>query len=132
MNEHYTSLVSYFDNKAEQYDDVDAQLYWSFSDAFYKEVLKRELPPLLNSKAIHLLDAGAGTGRWTIIFDQLFGAEHLITGDLVDISEGMLEVARRKLLADSMADRFGCKVCNIENLQSLADEQYDFAISFYN
>ena len=72
MNEHYQNVVGYFAGKAEQYDDVDQQLYWVFSDRLYREILKRELGHSLAEKSqVRLLDAGAGTGRWSVIFDEL-------------------------------------------------------------
>ncbi len=134
MNEHYSKVTGYFNGKAEQYDDVDGQLYWVLSDRFYKEVLKKELTGFLNDKkALRLLDAGAGTGRWTLFFHELFAARPLeISGTLIDISEEMLNVASRKISERGFGDRYQTEVGNIEEMSGIEDGQYDIAVSFYN
>ncbi|TAK05527.1 class I SAM-dependent methyltransferase [Patescibacteria group bacterium] len=133
MNEHYQSVTAYFAEKAEAYDDVDQQLYWVFSDRFYREVLRRELAPILDGKReIRLLDAGAGTGRWTVAFDALFGGQSGVSGTLVDISPDMLAVAERKVQAPPHAGRFRCQVGNIESMPEVPDASFDVCLSFYN
>lgn len=133
MNEHYSQVVSYFAGKAEQYDDVDQQLYWVFSDRFYREILRRELGPLISaSKDVRLLDAGAGTGRWSVAFDELFGTEHHVTGTCVDISPEMLAVAERKFAVEPYTGRYACQAGNIESMPFLEPASFDIALSFYN
>lgn len=133
MNEHYQNVVSYFGGKAEQYDDVDQQLYWVFSDRLYREILKRELGPLLAEKSqIRILDAGAGTGRWSVIVDELFRQQASIQGTCVDVSPDMLAVAERKLAAAPYAGRYTCQVGNIESMPFLEPASFDVALSFYN
>jgi ubiquinone/menaquinone biosynthesis C-methylase UbiE len=133
MSPHNDGTVKYFAEKAEKYDDVDSQAYWVFSDSFYKEVLKRELAAFFsNHEEVRVLDAGAGTGRWTIFLHELFGADTKLTGHLVDISPEMLEVAKRKLNDKGLNKDFTVSVGDIEVLSSLADESFDLSISFYN
>ena len=91
MSNYYQEVKKYFNDKAEEYDDVDDQLYCVLSDEYYKRILKKELTQILkDKKSIKLLDAGAGTGRWTMIFHELFKDELEVKGDLIDISENML------------------------------------------
>lgn len=132
MNDYYKAVTSYFNEKAEQYDFVDNQIYWVFSDTFFKEVLRREIPQLIKSSTIKLLDAGAGTGRWALFFDELFGKDYSIRGTLIDISDGMLKVAENKIASQNKTDRFSCTVGDIEDLSMLEDTSFDLSLSFYN
>lgn len=134
MNEYYKKVTDYFNGKAHQYDDVDGQLYWVLSDRFYKEVLKTELRDFLENKPeLRLLDAGAGTGRWTLFFHELFANESKsISGTLIDISEDMLKVAADKLTARGIDSFYRTEIANIENMPSVADDYYDLSLSFYN
>ncbi len=133
MSEHYQEVTKYFASKAEQYDDVDNQRYWVFSDRFYKEILRRELSAYVSGKKeIRLLDAGAGTGRWTTAFHELFSGSVTIDGTLVDISPEMLAVASRKMEQPPYAGKFECRIGNIESMPDVPDASFDVAVSFYN
>ena len=133
MNKHYREISSYFNNKANTYDDVDEQLYWVLSDLFFKEVLKKEVPNLMVSKnEIKLLDAGAGTGRWTMFFYQLFSEKYKVSGELIDISEKMLDKAKVKIAKNNLDDEFKCLLGNIEEMNEIKNENYDVSLSFYN
>lgn len=131
--EHYREVNDYFTEKAEVYDDVDEQLYWVLSDMFFKEVLKREIPALFDDKQeVRLLDAGAGTGRWTLFFYELFRQWFVISGDLIDINAQMLEQARKKISKAGLDERFRCWEDNIEEMLEIKNWHYDIALSFYN
>jgi ubiquinone/menaquinone biosynthesis C-methylase UbiE len=134
MNEHYLKVTEYFNKKADKYDDVDNQLYWVLSDSFYREVLKKELRDFLSDKKeLKLLDAGAGTGRWTMILHELFDNSSLnLSGTLIDISEDMLKVASRKISDKNLAELYTTMVGDIENMDEVNNDYYDLAISFYN
>jgi len=132
MNNHYQEVVSYFNGKAHNYDDVDEQLYWVLSDDFFKGVLKKEIPSFFHGKELRVLDAGAGTGRWMVFLEDLFGATFDISGTMIDISEKMLEVAKDKFKKRGTALKFSFVLGNIENMTSIADSEYDLSISFYN
>lgn len=128
---YYQQVQDYFNGKADQYDDVDNQLYWVFSDLFYKEVLKRELGDwIAQRQQVRLLDAGAGTGRWTMFFCELFGKNVEVSGTLIDISKGMLDVAEGKLSGGK--ETFECIHGNIEKMDAVADQAFDIGLSFYN
>lgn len=133
MNNHYKEVSNYFNSKADVYDDVDEQLYWVLSDLFFKEILKIEIPKLITGKKeINLLDAGSGTGRWTMFFYQLFQRKHKIRGELIDISEKMLEEAKIKIMKNELSDKFKCLLGNIEEMNEIKNENYDVSLSFYN
>lgn len=132
MNKHYFDVENYFNDKAHAYDDVDSQLYWVFSDEFFKRVLEAELPKLIQGDSIRLLDAGAGTGRWTKFIFELFGKHYDISGDLVDISPKMLEVAAEKIQRLGLNEKFKVDIGNIEKMEKIKDNYYNLSISFYN
>lgn len=133
MSTHNDETRNYFAEKAEKYDDVDNQAYWVFSDTFYKEVLRRELDVFFNSHTeIKILDAGAGTGRWTLFLHEIFGDRVKMTGELIDISPEMLAVADRKLQERGINSSFSVSVGDIEDLSHIPNESYDLSISFYN
>jgi len=132
MNKHYQEVTSYFNNKADNYDDVDNQLYWVLSDDFFKEVLKRELPNILSDSEIRLLDAGAGTGRWSFFINEIFKNQYKIKGTLIDISEKMLEVAKNKFERLGLVSTFNFLHGNIEEMPEIKESYYNLAISFYN
>ncbi len=130
---YYQEVQNYFNEKAQSYDDVDEQLYWVFSDEFYKQVLKEELNDFIESREdIKLLDAGAGTGRWTLFFYELFNDKLDISGTLVDISQDMLNEAEKKIEKRNLDDRFSCMNGNIEKMDDIPDEAFDLGLSFYN
>ncbi len=132
MNDYYQEVKDYFNGKAENYDDVDNQLYWVLSDNFYKKVLQKEIPQVFNGKSMKLLDAGAGTGRWSMFMYELFSDKFDINGELIDISDKMLEVARRKFESKGVASKFSFILGDIENMPNITDDYYDLSISFYN
>jgi ubiquinone/menaquinone biosynthesis C-methylase UbiE len=132
MNLHYQKVTKYFNDKADKYDDVDKQLYWVLSDDFFKEVLRKELPALISNKDIKLLDAGAGTGRWTFFVHEIFKDKFNISGTLIDISEEMLKVAKNKFIDLNLDKNFNFIFGNIEDLSNLKDDFYNLSISFYN
>lgn len=133
MNKYYKEVSSYFNNKAYEYDDVDNQLYWRLSDDFFKGILKKELPSLLtNKKEVRLLDAGAGTGRWTFFVNEILQDSYNVSGTIIDISEKMLEVAVGKFKKNGLDNKFTSILGNIEEMPEVENNYYDLSISFYN
>jgi tRNA (cmo5U34)-methyltransferase len=89
-----------FDRAAESYDRARRQLVPCFDD-FYGTVL--ELIPFPRGAALRILDLGAGTGLLSALLAQAFPRADLT---LVDVSEGMLDRARKRFGADSARFRF--------------------------
>lgn len=133
MNKYYEKITQYFNSKAFVYDDVDDQFYWVLSDQFYKSILQKQISRYFkNKKKIKLLDAGAGTGRWTLNFYNLFKKRFKMSGILIDISKNMLEIAEKKFKQLSIENDFEFINGNIENMNDIKDSSMDIAISFYN
>lgn len=134
MSKHYDEVKKYFSDKAEKYDMVDEQLYWKLSDELLKKIVEEKIIKSNSSKKkLNILDAGAGTGRWSLILHDLFKKEKIETWiDMVDITEEMLSEANEKIKNKKNSKYFNSYVENIEDLSFLEDDYYDVAISFYN
>jgi tRNA (cmo5U34)-methyltransferase len=89
------NIKTRFDEAARSYDRARRQLVPSFDD-FYGTV--RELIPFEQDAAIRVLDLGAGTGLLSALIAERFPRAHLT---LVDVSEGMLDQARKRFAGDA-------------------------------
>jgi len=124
-----TTVGKYFAEKAEKYDDVDSQPYWVFSDELLWHLLQETLLPGKFSEKFRLLDAGAGTGRWSSKILENFSNA---SAQLVDISEEMLAVAKDKLVFKGLSDRSRVNIHNVLELDQFDADGFDFVISLHN
>jgi ubiquinone/menaquinone biosynthesis C-methylase UbiE len=107
------------DEHAKRYDEwyetfegaVEHQVDW--------ELLKEYLPKNRDAK---ILDAAGGTGRITLPLAKM---GYSVT--LCDISPGMLNVAKQKLLREGVLDRVDICECDVCRLR-FADESFDFVL----
>lgn len=131
-NHHYKKVKKYFTKKAAEYDLVDEQLYWRLSDVLLEKITERAIVKKLSGeKSLKVLDAGAGTGRWSFILHKLFKKNNLRAYfDLIDITPEMLKEAEKKILKAGLEEMMKPRVGNIEKLPDTGP--YDLAISFYN
>lgn len=109
-----------FDQFAVYYDEV----YLRGLDArvFGHVTWTHLLPVLPEDKEALILDAGGGTGRWTLVLAKL---GYRIA--LCDISPGMLRRAEEKLGAAGLRDRVEIKTADIAALP-FPDEHFDFVM----
>lgn len=133
-NSYYETVQKYFANKADKYDLVDKQLYWRLSDMLLKRIIEEKIvKPFSSYKCLNILDAGAGTGRWSLVLYDFLKEKNIeIHFDLLDITREMLDEADKKikkLNIDRIAKTY---LQNIEDLSGYNDNFYDIAISFYN
>lgn len=110
--------MAVFDKEAVNYDEW----YKTQKGAFIDEVETRCLFDLLKIKeGMKVLDVGCGTGIFSIKLAKL-GCR--VTG--IDISGGMLEIARKKAVSENLDIEFlKMDACKLE----FADETFDAAIS---
>ncbi len=133
-NSHYNIVKQYFAKKAAKYDLVDKQLYWRLSDELLKKIAKEKIVKLFFAyKQLNILDAGAGTGRWSLILYNLFKERgRKLHFDLLDITKEMLDEANKKIKKLGITKIMKAYLKNIEDLSDFQDNFYDIAISFYN
>lgn len=122
-------IRSYFDGKADAYDDVDAQPYWVLSDELLwtalSEFVLNRLP-----EGFRFLDAGGGTGRWTHRFAT---ARPDSSGVLYDLTPAMFGHAKKKAESHGYADRLVCQEGDLAEVgEALADERFDLVFNFHN
>lgn len=133
INSHYKKVIKYFRQKAAKYDLVDKQLYWRLSDTLLAKIVRVKLVKSFSKKKeLKVLDAGAGTGRWSLILYDFLKRNHKLRFDLVDITKEMLVEADRKIKKKGLSAVMKTRLGNIENLFSYRNNYYDLAISFYN
>ena len=80
-------------------------------------------PYLPRGKGMIILDAGGGTGKWTISMARL---GHHVT--LADISEKMLEMAKEKLAREDLLDRVSIVPADVTDMDMFRDESFDFVL----
>jgi len=117
-NNHYRKVVSYFSKKAAQYDLVDKQSYWNLSDRLLEKIIDKKIVDRLSrSKKLQIMDAGAGTGRWSLILYDLFKSRKVKTQfDLIDVTPLMLKEAENKIKQKGIAEEMKTHPGNIEDL----------------
>lgn len=115
-------VEAFHDQDAPTYDRRydENPLYTKVYEPVTWDNIQRFLPP----PGGRILDAGGGTGRWAIPLARL---GYPVT--LVDISAGMLEVARHKVEAEGLADRVIIRRMDICDLGELPEEYFDLAMA---
>jgi ubiquinone/menaquinone biosynthesis C-methylase UbiE len=110
---------NYYNSKSKTYDEAFDTLYFRVYDVVTWKYLEPCIPLSPNAS---VLDAGGGTGRWTVKVAQK-GCKVI----LMDISEKMLKVAAEKIRRDNLQDRVVIKKGNI-GATGFADESFDLII----
>ena len=87
-----------FDNIAPTYDRLNHRLSWNI-DKYWRRKALREV---LDHAPREWLDIATGTGDFAIQTAQMFPDSHI---EGIDISEGMLEIARKKVAAKGLQQR---------------------------
>lgn len=121
--------IDYFREKAEGYDLVETQLYWNFSDELLWYLLKTFVLDKMKNKKIKFMDAGGGTGRWSIRILEYLPQDE---GVLCDISDEMMSEARKKIVEKKLDSRLRLQECNIEEMHDQKDNTYDLVINLHN
>ena len=111
-----SNIESYYNKKSADYDKVFDTLYFKV----YDEITWRYLEPYVPSSSDALvLDAGGGTGRWSLRMARK-GCKLV----LLDISEGMLNVAKRMIEKEGLQSRIVVEKGDLRALKR-ADETFD-------
>lgn len=106
-----------FDNIAHSYDKLNHRLSWNIDKLWRNKALKR-LKPYSPQR---MLDIATGTGDFAIQATKTLNPKELVG---VDISEGMMEVGRKKIAQLGMDGVVSFKRDDCMNL-SFEDESFD-------
>lgn len=129
MNAYKQSVVDYFKKKSEEYDLVDNQKYWVLSDEILWYILKEHILNQLVGD-FSFVDAGGGTGRWSL---KILEGYKKSTGLIIDLSEDMLRQAKKKTMERNLNLRLKFEQADLDNYQIKEDSSnYDLAFSFHN
>ena len=86
-----------FDNIAPTYDKLNHRLSWDIDRGWRKKAIKQLAP--YNPKT--MLDIATGTGDFAILAAKMLNPQTLIGAD---ISEGMMEIGRKKVEKEGLSD----------------------------
>jgi ubiquinone/menaquinone biosynthesis C-methylase UbiE len=75
------------------------------------------------------MDAGGGTGRWSIKILEHMKDSH---GTICDISDEMMSVAKRKRDDKGLTKRLNIIKCNIEDMKTQESDKYDMVMNLHN
>ncbi len=115
MNEHLNKVAAHHDWWSESYDSDSFERF-----ALYHKItldnVRRFLP---KEKGAVILDAGGGTGIWSI---ELARIGYCVV--LTDISQGMLDKARKKVSELKLDKQIEIKISNLCNMPEFGDNQF--------
>jgi len=113
------SIRKRWNEHAERYDEWYKTFHGAVEHYVDWELLRRHLP---QNKDTRILDAAGGTGRITLPLAKM---DYSVT--LCDISSGMLNVARQKLLREGVLNKVEILECDVCKLR-FAEESFDFVL----
>jgi ubiquinone/menaquinone biosynthesis C-methylase UbiE len=108
-----SAVKNYYDCKGPTYDSNSRQLWSKVYDVVTWNITEPYVPR--NSRAL-VFDAAGGTGKWTIPIAKC--GPRVILGD---ISEGMLNVAKKKIAQEGLRERVEVKECDLRRLHFEAE-----------
>ena len=113
------NVIKYYEKTAEEYDkEYEVPIF----KKLYDKITWRYIEPYLPESGV-VLDAGGGTGKWTIPI-----VEKGLKVVLYDISREMLNVARRKIVEKNLENMVVFKegdICEID----FPDDSFDFVLA---
>ena len=106
-----------FDDIAPNYDTLNHRLSWNIDKSWRKKAIRA----LAEFHPQRMLDIATGTGDFAILSAQLLNPREIIGAD---ISEGMMQVGRKKVEAEKLDHIISFKKEDCLNL-SFADDSFD-------
>ena len=106
-----------FDNIAPTYDTLNHRLSLDIDKGWRKKAIKQLAP----FKPMHILDIATGTGDFAILSAKMLEPEALVGAD---ISEGMMNVGKQKVLQEGLQDIISFKKEDCLNL-SFENDTFD-------
>jgi len=114
-----TNEEKYYDESSESYDSSFEIVQLKIETALAWRFIKKFLPKNLNAQ---ILDAGGGTGRFAIPIAQL--GYHVT---LLDISQGMLDQAKKKIDKENIQEQIDITKGDITNL-TFPNDYFDYIL----
>ncbi len=105
---------------SQDYDQLYTNAYWNICGEVEKSIFNQFLP---KTKGV-ILDAGGGTGEFSIQYAQL-GHDVVLT----DISSGMLKQAEKKIEKLNLKKKIQVMHQDITSMKDLKSNSFDFVIS---
>lgn len=115
MSENLKKVIAHHDWWSETYNSD----YFKHFALYHKITLDNIQRFLPKEKDVPILDAGGGTGIWSIELARI--GYHVV---LTDISQGMLEKARKKVSELKLDNMIEIKVSNICTMSEFKDNQF--------
>ena len=119
LNKHLKKVVAHHDWWAETYDSN----YFEHFALYHKVTLANIKKFLPEEKGATVLDAGGGTGIWSIELAKM-GYNVVLT----DISKGMLDKAKNKVTQLGLADRIKMMISDIRDMPEFPDDHFAMVI----
>ena len=116
---------NFYKDYAKNVDRFDEAYFWKLSDSIIKNILLKEIQKGQN---FHILDAGGGTARWSIMLSEKIKAKYLV----YDLSEDMLRVAKSNIIKANKKYLIRVKRGDLENMSDIKDNTFDYIFSIYN
>jgi ubiquinone/menaquinone biosynthesis C-methylase UbiE len=114
--------ASFYDQIASIYDDSwEKEPLSKYIDALKWHVIEKALPSKPKGE---ILELGGGTGHWTI---PLAKSGHRVT--MIEISAGMLSVAREKMNAANLENLVELHHGDMEQLSDFSSDHYDLVLT---
>jgi len=114
-------VEEYYKKIAKEYDKQYETPYWTLYHEITWHNIKKFLPKKKNAL---ILDAGGGTGYWTIKLAKL-GYKIVLT----DISEEMLKVAQIKIKKEKLESKITVKKVDIRDMSYFPSNHFDMALA---
>ena len=116
------SSTEYHNKIAQKYDESYKVTFWEFYHDLTWKYIERFLPKNINKSLI--LDAGGGTGIWSIKIAKL-GYNIILT----DISKEMLSVAKQKIEKENLTSKIKIVEADIINMPEFENETFDLILA---
>lgn len=113
------TIEEYYDKRSSSYDSTFDMLYFKLFDVITWKYIEPYVP--VDPDAL-VLDAGGGTGRWTIRMAQK-GCKVI----LMDVSEKMLRIAAEKVKEEGLQGKITTEKADITKT-GYADEMFDMIL----
>lgn len=117
----------FFEPYAKNVDNANSLAFWKLSDGLIMQIIKNNIPAPLSDKEL-ILDAGGGTGRWICDLSKIYNTDFI----LYDLSEDMLEVAKRNIKKKNIENRVKVFNGSLIDMREISDNSVDYVVSVYS